>query len=53
MAAIRAFFLSQSKRVSQLEDAFANRFRAVDEFFFHGGLVTFFVERTCICAWFS
>jgi hypothetical protein len=35
MAAIRVFFFSQSKRVSQLEDAFANGFRAIDVFFFH------------------
>jgi hypothetical protein len=41
MAAIRDFFFSQSKGVSQLEDAFANRFRAIDVFFFHGEIVTF------------
>jgi hypothetical protein len=35
MAAIRVFFFSQSKRVSQLEDAFADRFGAIDIFFFH------------------
>jgi hypothetical protein len=36
MAAIRDFFFSQSKRVSQLEDAFADRLGAIDVFFFHG-----------------
>jgi hypothetical protein len=35
MAAMRDFFVSQSKRVSQLEDALADRFGAIDEFFFH------------------
>ena len=36
MAAMRDFLVSQSKRVSQLEDAFADRLRAIDVFFFHG-----------------
>jgi hypothetical protein len=35
MAAIRDFFVAQSKRVSKLEDAFADRFGAIDELFFH------------------
>ncbi len=46
MAAIRDFLVSQSKRVSQLEDAFADRLRAIDVFFFHAKLrVTDFVSR--------
>jgi hypothetical protein len=39
MAAMRAFFFSQSKRVSQLEDAFADRLSAIDVFFFHARLL--------------
>jgi hypothetical protein len=38
MAAIRDFFVSQSKRVSELEDAFANRLGAIDVLFFHAKL---------------
>jgi len=38
---MRAFFVSQSKRVSQLEDGFANDLGAIDEFFFHGGRSAF------------
>jgi hypothetical protein len=38
MAAIRDFFVSQSKRVSQLQNAFADRLRAIDVLFFHAKL---------------
>jgi hypothetical protein len=43
MAAIRDFFVSQSKRVPQLQDAFADRLGAVDVFFFHGAGVLRFL----------
>jgi hypothetical protein len=35
MDAIRDFFRSQSKRVSQLQEALANRLRPINVFFFH------------------
>jgi hypothetical protein len=35
ISATRVFLVSQSKRVSELEDALADRLGAVDEFFFH------------------
>lgn len=35
MAVMRAFFCSQSKGVSQLQNALANRLGAIDVLFFH------------------
>ena len=35
ISATRVFLVSQSKRVSELEDALADGLGAIDEFFFH------------------